>query len=169
MGKPFDLVLGRKTYEIFAAHWPNQSDDDLGAKALNSATKNVASTTLTELGWENSRLIEPDVPSGVRTLKEQDGPELQVHGSADLIQTLLEHDLIDEFRAADLPGRPRHRQAAVRRGTVPGRPGARALRRQPLGRRSSATYRTGAEIRYGSFAAEDPSDEELARREKQQG
>ena len=96
MSKPFDLVLGRKTYEIFAAHWPHT--DDPGAEPLNSATKHVASTTLTELEWENSKLIEGDVPEGIRALKQQDGPELQVHGSANLIQTLLEHGLIDEFR-----------------------------------------------------------------------
>src|SRR5215218_292923 len=75
MGKPFDLVLGKKTYEIFAAHWPHT--DEPGAEALNRATKNVASTTLTELEWENSRLIEGEVPDGVHALKQQDGPELQ--------------------------------------------------------------------------------------------
>src|SRR3712207_2709313 len=91
MGKPFDLVLGRKTYEIFAAHWPHSEGP--AAPALNDATKHVASTTRTELEWQNSRLIEGDVPAGVRALKQQDGPQLQVHGSATLIQTLLEHGL----------------------------------------------------------------------------
>jgi dihydrofolate reductase len=96
MSKPFDLVLGRKTYEIFAAHWPHS--DDPAAEVLNNATKHVASTTLTELEWENSKLIEGDVPDGIRTLKEEDGPELQVHGSANLIQTLLAHNLVDQYR-----------------------------------------------------------------------
>jgi dihydrofolate reductase len=96
MSKPFDLVLGRKTYEIFAAHWPHS--DDPGAEPLNRATKHVASTTRKELEWENSKLIEGEVPEGIRALKEEDGPELQVHGSANLIQTLLEHGRIDEFR-----------------------------------------------------------------------
>ncbi|HSI97961.1 MAG TPA: dihydrofolate reductase family protein, partial [Gaiellaceae bacterium] len=96
MSKPFDLVLGRKTYEIFAAHWP--SSDDPAAEPLNRATKHVASTTLKELEWESSQLIERELPDGVRALKEEDGPELHVHGSANLIQTLLEHGLIDEFR-----------------------------------------------------------------------
>src|SRR5687767_12420124 len=102
MARPFDLVLGRKTYEIFAAHWPHAGDDP-AAEPLNTATKHVASTTLTELRWENSRLIEGDVPAGVRALKEQDGPELQVHGSANLIQTLLRHGLVDEFRVWTFP------------------------------------------------------------------
>ena len=93
MSKPFDLVLGRKTYEIFAAHWPHA--DDPGAEPLNRATKHVASTSLTELEWENSKLIEGELPEGILALKRQDGPELQVHGSANLIQTLIEHGLID--------------------------------------------------------------------------
>jgi dihydrofolate reductase len=101
MSKPFDLVLGRKTYEIFAAHWPHT--DDPGAEPLNKATKHVASTTLTEPDWENSKLIEGEVPEGIRALKQQEGPELQVHGSANLIQTLLEHGLIDEFRLCVFP------------------------------------------------------------------
>ena len=96
MSKPFDLVLGRRTYEIFAAHWPHT--DEPGAELFNSVTKHVASTTLTELEWENSKLIEGDVPEAVRALKADDGPELQVHGSGNLIQTLLEHGLIDELR-----------------------------------------------------------------------
>jgi dihydrofolate reductase len=96
MGQPFDLVLGRKTYDIFAAHWPRAVDDP-AAKPLNDATKYVASRSRPTLEWRNSVLIDPDVAQGVRALKEQDGPELQVHGSGDLIQTLLRHNLIDAF------------------------------------------------------------------------
>src|SRR4051795_8554467 len=76
MSKPFDLVLGRKTYEIFAGYWPHHADEPAG-EPLNKATKHVASTTLKNLEWENSKLIEGDVPEGIRALKEQDGPELQ--------------------------------------------------------------------------------------------
>jgi dihydrofolate reductase len=101
MSKPFDLVLGRKTYEIFAAHWPYS--DEPAAEPLNRATKHVASTTRKELEWENSELIEGEVPDGVRALKQEDGPELQVHGSANLIKTLLEHGLIDAFRVWIFP------------------------------------------------------------------
>jgi dihydrofolate reductase len=111
MSKPFDLVLGRKTYEIFAAHWPHS--DDPFAGPLNRATKHVASTTLNELEWENSKLIEGEVPEGIGALKREDGPELQVHGSANLIQTLLEHGLIDEFLPMDLPARAGHGKAPV--------------------------------------------------------
>jgi dihydrofolate reductase len=101
MGRPFDLLLGRKTYEIFAAYWPRQ--DGPAADALNNATKYVASTTLDSVDWANSHLIEGDVPAGVQRLKEQNGPEIQVHGSSDLIQTLLANDLVDELRVWTFP------------------------------------------------------------------
>jgi dihydrofolate reductase len=97
MGKPSDLLLGRKTYEIFAAYWPHATDQR-GADALNNATKYVASKTLTTLDWKNSQLLEGDAAEAVPQLKESKGPEIQVHGSSDLIQTLIRNDLIDEYR-----------------------------------------------------------------------
>lgn len=102
MGKPFDLVLGRKTYDIFAAYWPNASEED-GAKPLNDATKYVASHSHPTLDWSKSVLIEGDVAEAIAALKEGDGPELQVHGSGNLIQTLLRHNLIDQFRLLIFP------------------------------------------------------------------
>ena len=93
---PYELLLGRGTYEIFAAHWPY--DEGPIADQLNGTRKHVASTTLEQVEWNNSTLITGDVADYVATLKSQDGPEIQVHGSPGLIQTLLEHDLIDEFR-----------------------------------------------------------------------
>ncbi|MDX6539347.1 MAG: hypothetical protein QOI71_957 [Gaiellales bacterium] len=97
MSTPFDLVLGRKTYDIFAAHWPHAADDP-GAKPLNDATKYVASRSRPTLEWSNSVRIEGDAAEGIVALKADNGPELQVHGSGDLIQTLLRHNLVDEFR-----------------------------------------------------------------------
>jgi len=97
MSVPFHLVLGRKTYDIFAAHWPHATEED-GAKPLNDATKYVASRSHPMLEWSNSVLIEGDAAEGIAALKKQDGPELQVHGSGDLIQTLMRHDLIDQYR-----------------------------------------------------------------------
>jgi dihydrofolate reductase len=104
MAKPFDLVLGRKTYEIFAAFWPN-APEEAGGKPLNDATKYVASRTFSQdsLEWEKSVLIEGDVAEGVAALKQQAGPELQVHGSCNLLQTLLSHNLIDEFHLLLFP------------------------------------------------------------------
>ena len=102
MGKPFDLVLGRKTYDIFAAYWPTASEEE-GAKPLNDAAKHVASRGAPSLEWERSFLIEGDVAEGVAALKEQDGPELQVHGSGNLVQTLLRHGLVDEWQLLTFP------------------------------------------------------------------
>ena len=93
---PYELLLGRGTYEIFAAHWPYT--DGAIADRLNSTRKHVASTTLEQAEWSNSILIPGDVAEYVAALRSQDGPEIQVHGSPGLIQTLLEHDLIDEYR-----------------------------------------------------------------------
>jgi dihydrofolate reductase len=99
---PFDLVLGRRTYDIFAAHWPHASEEE-GAKPFNDATKHVASRSRPVLEWTNSVLIEGDAADGIAALKQQDGPELQVHGSGGLIQTLLRHDLVDEYRLMVFP------------------------------------------------------------------
>jgi len=102
MGRPFDLVLGRRTYDIFAAFWPTAAEDE-GAKPLNEATKHVASRGRPALAWERSVLLEGDVAEAVAALKEQDGPELQVHGSGDLLQTLLRHRLVDELQLLTFP------------------------------------------------------------------
>ena len=92
------LLLGRKTYEMFAAVWPSRAGESPVADPINSMPKYVASTTLKDLEWENSHLIESDVPEGVAKLKEQPGQDLIMYGSHDLMQSLLEHDLIDEYR-----------------------------------------------------------------------
>jgi dihydrofolate reductase len=97
MSTPFDLLLGRKTYDIFAAYWP-KAPEEAGGKPLNDATKYVASRSHRELEWGPSVLIEGDAAEGIAALKKEDGPELQVHGSGDLIQTLLRHNLVDEYR-----------------------------------------------------------------------
>jgi dihydrofolate reductase len=90
------FLLGRRTYEIFAAYWPNEGPQQL-AEPLNAKPKYVVSTTLTEpLGWQNSTLV--DVPDGVRELKQGDGGDLHVIGSTELVRSLLEHDLVDELR-----------------------------------------------------------------------
>jgi len=97
MSAPFDLVLGRTTYDIFAAFWPD-APEEAGGKPLNDATKYVASRSRPTLDWSNSVLIEGDAAEGIAALKQEDGPELQVHGSGNLIQTLLRHNLVDQYR-----------------------------------------------------------------------
>jgi dihydrofolate reductase len=95
--KPFAMVLGRKTYDIMAAHWPHASEEE-GGPIFNQATKYVASRSRPTLEWSNSFLIEGDAADGLAALKQEDGPELQVHGSSNLIQSLLRHNLVDEYR-----------------------------------------------------------------------
>ena len=95
MGRPFELLLGRKTYDIFAAHWPNAKGDAAVAQPFNRTRKHVVSRHPKVLAWENSTLITGDVVPQIRRLKEQDGPDLWVHGSGELIQTLLAVDLVD--------------------------------------------------------------------------
>jgi dihydrofolate reductase len=90
-------LFGRKTYEGLAAHWPTVSDDDPYARHLNSTPKYVASRTLDRLEWQNSTLIEGDAAEEVGKLKEQPGNNIAVLGSASLVQTLAEHDLVDEY------------------------------------------------------------------------
>ena len=96
--RPFAMVLGRRTFDIMAAYWPHAPEEE-GGKVFNEATKYVASRGRPDLeAWSNSVLIEGDAAEGLTALKAEDGPELQVHGSANLIQTLLRHNLVDQFR-----------------------------------------------------------------------
>jgi dihydrofolate reductase len=95
MGHPFELLLGRKTYDIFASYWPHQTHPP--AEAFNKTKKYVASHTLKNLSWSNSQLLENDIMTEIKKLKQQNGNELQVHRSGNLVQTLLKNDLVDEL------------------------------------------------------------------------
>ena len=158
MNKPFDLLLGRKTYEIFAAHWPYvKTDDDPVAAGINNAKKYAASKTLRKLDWSNSELIKGDVAKEVKKLKEQDGPEIQVHGSGGLIQTLLKHDLVDELLLKIFPITLGRGKRLFAEGTIP--VGFKLLESgtSPSGVIVAAYVRSG-EVKTGSFALEDPTD-----------
>jgi dihydrofolate reductase len=96
LGQSDGLVLGRKSYEFFAAVWPSRSGEF--PDRMNSIAKYVASTTLEDLGWGNSHLIEGDVPEAVAKLKQEPGQDLVVYGSQELAHNLLEHDLVDEYQ-----------------------------------------------------------------------
>jgi dihydrofolate reductase len=116
---PFAMVLGRKTYDIMAAHWPRAGEEE-GAKTFNDATKHVASRNHPTLDWSNSVPIVGDAGEGIAALKKEDGPELQVHGSANLIQTLLRHALVDQFRLWVFPLVIGSGKRLFGEGTIPG-------------------------------------------------
>jgi dihydrofolate reductase len=165
MGKPFDLLLGRRTYEIFAAFWPHSHEP--GAAELNNAKKYVASKTLKTVDWQNSQLITGDVAEEVAKLKQKSGPEIQIYGSANLIQTLLRRELIDEFSLLLFPLLLGTGKRLFAEGTIP--QGLELIEHS-----TSATgviitrfKRLGADaISYRSVSADQPSREEIARREK---
>jgi len=161
--EPFDLLLGRTTYEIFAAHWP-YVEDELAAK-FNAATKYVATSSGQPLAWQNSVAITGDVPAEVARLKEEDGPTLIIQGSSVLIQSLLKEGLIDEFRLLIFPLVLGSGKRLFGDGTVP------AALKLVDSRTSStgvvmATYLPDGKVMTGSFALEEPTDAEIARREE---
>jgi dihydrofolate reductase len=166
MGKPFDLLLGRKTYEIFAAYWPkvNTSENPF-ATTINNAKKYVVSRTLTKLDWNNSQLIEGDVWNEIKKIKEQDGPEIQVHGSGNLIQMLLKYDLVDELWLKVFPITLGVGKRLFAEGTIPS--GFKLLESElsPSGV-IIASYECAGEVETGSFGLDAPSEAELARRKR---
>jgi dihydrofolate reductase len=164
-GKDRELVLGRRTYQIFEAFWPYQPDDHPIAKTLNAAKKYVASRTLTMLHWNNSTLLRGDVVSAIIALKAQPGPALQVIGSGNLIQTLQAASLIEEYNVWTFPvvlgrGKRLFSEAA--------KPSALQLVRSRISTTGvvMSTYVPDGDIRLGSFASAEPSEKELARRKK---
>jgi dihydrofolate reductase len=164
MANPFELLLGRKTYEIFAAHWPYVKDDPVADK-FNETKKYVVSKTLSKVNWKNSFLIKNYVIREIGRLKEQNGPELQVHGSSNLIKTLVSGNLVDEFKIWIFP-------VTVGKGKQLFGEGTNASTLKLVDVKSSttgviiATYQPAGELKIGSFALEDETEEELERRRK---
>ena len=161
--RPFDLLLGRKTYEIFAAYWPYQQGEI--ADPFNAATKYVATSSVEPLAWQSSVRLEGDVLGAVARLKEGDGPDLLTQGSAMLVRSLLAAGLVDELFLSVFP---------VLLGTgkrwfgEDAKPGEWTM----VDSLTSATgvvisrYRPNGPVRTGSFAQGDPSEAELHRRAK---
>lgn len=148
MGVPFDLLLGRKTYEIFASYWPTSTEP--GADTLNRAHKYVVSTTLKKLDWTPSTLISSNVAEEIKKVKGMDGPELQVHGSANLIQTLLKNNLVDEFLLKIFPVSIGTGKRLFGEGTLPSSFKLKDSKTSPHGV-AVATYVPDGEIKSGSF------------------
>ena len=161
--RPYDLLLGRGTYEIFAAHWP-YTDGPI-ADRLNSTRKYVASTTLEQVKWNSSTLIAGDVAEEVAALKSQDGPEIQVHGSVGLIQTLLKHDLIDEFRMWIFPLVIGAGKRFFGDGTIPAGLKLVDSKVSKTGVTIN-TYERAGDIKPGSFELDEPTEAEIDRRRR---
>ncbi|MFO1392934.1 MAG: dihydrofolate reductase family protein [Steroidobacteraceae bacterium] len=162
-GRDRELVLGRKTYEIFEAHWPYQPADDPTAQSLNAARKHVASRTLSSLGWNNSTLLGDDVVAAVAALKRQPGSDLQIIGSGNLIQTFQAASLVDEYNLWIFPvvlGRGKRLFEAT------AKPAAMRLVSSKVSGTGVllTTYVPAGDVPLGSFAQTQPSAKEVERR-----
>lgn len=149
MSMPFDLLLGRKTYDIFAEYWPKQTG--VIADSLNKATKYVVSGSSPKLTWENSVLIEGDAVAKLKNLKQQDGPMLQVHGSGNMVQTLLKNDLVDELWLKIFPVTLSRGKRLFAEGTMPAAFELIESKTTPRGV-IFANYKRAGDIKIGSFA-----------------
>ena len=148
MGKTFDLLLGRKTFEIFASYWPQHEDEGPG---INNATKYVASNTLTKHEWKKSVFLKGNIAEEIQKLKQQNGPDLQVHGSGKLIQTLMQHDLVDEFWLKIFPVTIGMGKRLFDNGTIPASYTVVESKTSPTGVIIANLKRVG-EVKTGSFA-----------------
>lgn len=149
---PYDLLLGRKTYEIFAGYWPHHDDNPIG-KVFNKTKKYVASRTLkalTHLEWNNSELLKDDIVESIKKLKSEDGPELQVHGSGNFIQTLLKNDLVDELLLKIFPVTLGKGKRLFAEGAMPAAFTLYESKTTPSGV-IFANYRRAGEVKTGSF------------------
>jgi dihydrofolate reductase len=165
-GRPFDLLLGRKTYDIFAAHWPYVSDpNDPIAGLFNRVTKYVASRSSPKLSWQNSRWLGQDTVASLQTLKGEDGPDLLIQGSSELLQTLWKHGLVDEFSVLIFPVVLGKGKRLFGDGSVP--VGLKLVKSQayPTGV-IVANYAPAGEVKTGDFQLAEPSEAELERRRK---
>ncbi|MDW7732664.1 MAG: dihydrofolate reductase family protein [Methanolobus sp.] len=147
MSGPFDLLLGKKTYEIFAGYWPNHEEE---WKALKKATKYVVSHSALRPEWSNSVLLKDNVVEEIKKLKVQEGPDLQVYGSGKLVQTLLEHDLVDELWLKIFPITLGTGKRLFAEGTVPAAFTLDDLEKSPMGV-IIASYKRVGEVQTGSF------------------
>jgi len=165
-GKDRELVLGRRTYEIFEAYWPYQAADNPIAKSLNAARKHVASRTLTKpLQWNNSTLLDGEVTEAVAALKAGEGLDLQIIGSGNLIQALRAASLIDEYNVWTFPVVLGRGKRLFETDTKPG-----ALRLVESRVSSTgvvmSTYVPAGDVAAGSFVQDEPSAKEIDRRAK---
>ncbi len=147
LSRPFDLLLGRKTFEIFASYWPQHPEE---GPEINNATKYVASNTLTKHAWGKSVFLKGDVAPAIKKLKQQAGPDLQVHGSGNLIQALLAHDLVDEFWLKIFPVTLGMGKRLFEKGTLAAAYTLVESKASPMGV-MVASFKRAGEVKTGSF------------------
>jgi dihydrofolate reductase len=164
MSEPFDLLLGRRTYEIFAAYWPFIEDHPI-ADRFNAATKYVVTNSRPELTWSNSVALDGDVAAKLAGLKREDGPNLLVWGSGVLFPTLLAHDLLDEMTLMVYPIVLGTGKRLFGEGAIPGSFELVSTQASPKGVAIN-TFRPAGEVETGSFGHEEPSELEIKRRER---
>lgn len=163
-GRPFDLLLGRKTYDIFAVHWPYVTDpNDPIAGVFNQVTKYVASRSSPKLAWQNSQLLGQDIVASLTKLKSEEGPDLLVQGSSDLFQTLWKNGLVDEFSVLIFPVILGKGKRLFGGGTIPVRLKLVKSQSYPTGV-IVATYKPDGVVETGDFQLAKPSEAELERR-----
>jgi dihydrofolate reductase len=160
----FDLLLGRRTYEIFAAHWPYIENDPI-ADRFNAVTKFVVTSSAEPLAWHNSVPIGGDVPAELRRLKQEDGPTLLVQGSSVLNHSLFAHGLVDELQLLTFPMLLGRGKRLFDEGSMPSGLELTDSRTSTTGV-VMARYRSAGDVKTGSFALAEPTEAELARREK---
>ena len=163
--RPFDLLLGRKTYDIFAAHWPHAEDtgDADIAVAFNKATKYVASRSRRDFDWANTQWLGADPVASLSAIKAADGPDLVVQGSSDFLQTLLKAGLVDEFVVLTFPLLLGKGKRLFGDGLAPCSLELVGTKSTPNGAVVS-TYRPAGTVRTGSFALDEPTEAEMQRR-----
>jgi dihydrofolate reductase len=168
---PYDLLLGRKTYDIFAAHWPHMTDPSAPdfpiAEQFNRTAKYVATHRPESLAWNNSRALGSDPVAALRKLKKEDGPALLTQGSSDFVQTLFEHDLVDQLSVLTFPIVLGKGKRLFGRGAKPAGLRLESSKVSPSGVVISKYARAG-EVKTGSFALEKPTPAEIERRKNLQ-
>ena len=147
MSKPFDLLLGRKTFEVFASYWPHHPEEGAG---INQATKYVASNTLTQHEWSKSVFLSGNLAEEIKKIKAQDGPDIQVHGSKSVVQTVLQHDLVDELWLKIFPVTLGSGKRLFDQGTIPAAYELFESKTSPAGV-IIASFKRSGEVRTGSF------------------
>jgi dihydrofolate reductase len=166
LGGDYELLLGRRTYEIFAAYWPHNGDQPIG-ETFNRIRKYVVTSSDAPLSWNNSERLAGNPAEAVARLKETDGPDLLIQGSSMLYDALLPAGLVDEFTLITFPVMLGHGKRWFADDPAAARSWTLVQQAQSPSGVHFASYARNGEVRTGSFATKPPSEDELALRKRQ--